>query len=244
MVESVVFIPDVHLRASAPLSRAWKVTKKFIRDTKPNTVIVGGDFLEMEALSAWDADKRKLLEGKRYADEIKLGNRELDDIGYDCKIIFMEGNHEARVRAYVEKRPEMEGQVDIRSDLHLDDRGIEWVKENDLLKIGHMHFLHGWYWNKHHAIRHVIDIGGNCMYGHVHKPQVYCHELRSLRRTHMAMSVGCLCDLNPAWLRNKPNSWQHGFGYVEFRKDGSFQATPINIIAGSLTFAGQTWSVR
>jgi hypothetical protein len=45
-------------------------------------------------------------------------------------------------------------------------------------------------------------------------------------------------------MRNKPNSWQHGFGFVEFRSSGEFQATPVNIIEGKLTFAGNTWRAK
>lgn len=245
--KSVAFIPDVHLTSGGPMSRAWRVAKMFLKDVKPEMIIFGGDFLEMEALSAWDQDKRKLMEGRRYSTEIAVGNRELDDVqsgSPGSEYVFMEGNHEARARRYVEKNPEMEGAVLIHGNLDIATRGMEWVSENSMYRVGHMHFLHGWYWNKHHALRHVLDVGGNCMYGHVHKPQAYCHELRSMRRTHMAMSVGCLCDLNPAWLRNRPNSWQHGFGFVEFRPSGEFQATPINIVDGRISYAGETWRAK
>ena len=244
---SVAFIPDVHLKGDGKMTRAWKVAKRFIADVKPSGIVLGGDFLDMESLSGWLENQRRLLEMRRYSKEMEIANRELDELQNSCpssKVWYMEGNHEGWVERYLDKHPNMEGTLDLRKDLSLESRKIDWIKENGLLQIGKMFFLHGWVHNTYHAKAHLQLLGDNCMYGHVHKPQLFTQELRAHRRTHGAWSVGCLCDLNPHFMRNKPNSWQHGFGYVEFRPDGMFQAHLINIVEGSMTFAGNTWRVR
>jgi predicted phosphodiesterase len=247
LIKSVAFLPDVHLTGEGRLTKAWKVAKLFVNDYKPSVVILGGDFMEMESLSGWLENQKRQLEDRRYAKELTVANRELDELQNSnpgAKYWFMEGNHEGWVERYLDKNPSMEGHVGLQKDLRLAERKMEFVKENGLLQIGKLYFLHGWYHNMYHAKRHLQELGDNCMYGHVHKPQLFTQELRARRRTHGAWSVGCLCDLNPRWLRNKPNSWQHGFGLVEFRPDGMFQPHLINIIDGKMTFAGETWRAK
>jgi UDP-2,3-diacylglucosamine pyrophosphatase LpxH len=247
MNNTVAFLPDVHIKQDGKLTRAYRVAKLFIRDVQPGIVILGGDFMEIEALSWWLKDKRKTMEGKYYSKEVAKANRELDSIQKLCpeaKIVYLEGNHEYWVSQYLDRNPAMVGSIEIPTVLGLESRGVEWVKENTLYRVGKLNFLHGIYCNMYHARKHLEELGDNCMYGHVHKPQVFVKEQRARGKTYGAWSTGCLCDLNPHWLRGHPNSWKHGFGYVEFRGDGEFQATLVNIQDGVMTFGGQTWRVK
>ena len=38
----------------------------------------------------------------------------------------------------------------------------------------------------------------------------------------VAKSIGCLCELNPSYMRNKPSRWVHAFNTAYVRDDGTF----------------------
>jgi predicted MPP superfamily phosphohydrolase len=242
---TVAFLPDVHLEGTEEPSDAWKVAKTFVMYQQPSEIILGGDFLEMSCLSHWLAKKRLLLEGKRYKADVALANKEITDLEKRCpeaKITYLEGNHEDWLTRYIESHPEMQGVIDLQTDLHLAERGIEWVPFNDVYTVGHMNYIHGWYWNIYHARKHLNRMGSNVMYGHVHQYQVESMRLRAKSQIYTAMATGCLCNLNPAWKRNRPNDWMHGFGFVEYRKDGTFQPHHLVVVDGAISFGGKTFT--
>lgn len=247
----LAFLPDVHLDHTLPISSAYLAAKTFILVRQPKVIVLGGDFLEMGALSHWIKNKRKLLEGRRYSKDITLGNYELDDLQNRCpdaEFFYLLGNHEDWLWQYLERHPEMEGEPDgisglnLERDLKIKQRGITVVPLNEVLTIGKMHYIHGWYTTMYHAKKTLQRMGDNVMYGHMHTLQVETLRLRARNEAYISVSCGCLCDLNPYYKRNKPNDWIHGFGYVEYREDGCFTPHHIPIIDGTLSFAGDTIS--
>lgn len=242
---TAAFMADQHLQAGELPHPAWKVAKAFLKEMQPNYVILGGDFGNFQCLSHWDKKRPLLMEGQRYAYDMIVLNRELDELQDVCprsSFIFMEGNHEAWGIRMVEENPSLLGTVDIQRDLRIDDRSMKWIPNNGVYTLGRMNFLHGWYWNKYHAQRTLAEMGDNAMYGHVHNHQVAIQRIRARRQPHIAMAVGCLCDLNPHFLRNKPNQWLHGFGFVEFVPSGNFQAHHIVVIEGQAIFGGKVFA--
>lgn len=245
----LAFLADVHLDHTLPLSEAYKVAKTFILVRQPKIIVIGGDFLEMGALSHWMLNKSKLMEGRRYSKDITLANYELDDLMNRCpdsEFHYLLGNHEDWLEQYLERHPEMEGEEDgiggihLARDLKIKERGINLVALNDVLSIGKMHYIHGWYHNMYHAKKTLQRMGDNVMYGHMHTEQVETMRLRAKNVAYKAMAVGCLCDLNPYYKRNRPSDWIHGMGFVEYRENGTFSAYHINIIDGVLSFGGDT----
>ncbi|MFW9929295.1 MAG: methylated-DNA--[protein]-cysteine S-methyltransferase, partial [Candidatus Thorarchaeota archaeon] len=88
-----------------------------------------------DCFSAWDLNKRAKMEGRRYPLEIKAGNTALDLMetafksefnrkrkskkkAYYPKIVYLMGNHEDRVRRYLEYNPELQGAFSIEEDLN------------------------------------------------------------------------------------------------------------------------------
>lgn len=243
----LAFLADVHLDHTLPTSDAWTVAKTFILVRQPKVIVLGGDFMEMGALSHWNQNKRKLVEGKRYRKDITLANYELDDLmnrSPNSEFHFMMGNHEDWLYQYLEKYPEVEGMMDLPIDLHLEERGVHFTPLNEVLTIGKMNYIHGWYHNMYHAKKTLQRMGESVMYGHMHTEQTETMRLRAKNEPYKAMSVGCLCDLNPYYKRNKPNDWVHGMGYVEYREDGTFSAYHINIIDGVCSYGGDTFSAE
>jgi hypothetical protein len=159
-------------------------------------------------------------------------------------MVFLEGNHENRLTRFIEQHPLLQGSIDIYKDFNLGELDISFYPMNVIYTIGKMNFTHGWYWSKYHAMKHLDDMGDHIFYGHVHDHQVVIRPLRAEREPFMAMSMGCLCNLNPYWKRNRPNAWVNGLGYFEIGPAGKFTPLFIPIINGALIFDRHVWKVR
>ena len=69
MITKIVLLPDIHYpHQNKP---AIKAVFQFIDWFQPNTVVILGDGLEMEAVNHWQRDKghRRFMEGKRMQEE-------------------------------------------------------------------------------------------------------------------------------------------------------------------------------
>lgn len=242
--EAVIFIPDVHLDPEKPLHPSYRAVKNFLLSVQPSHVIIGGDFGDFNSISHHNKRRPLLQENKRYAEECALCIDELEDIkarAPHASRYYIKGNHENRDERWVEENPAMEGKIDVRRDLGVEALGYKWVSFNDVVTIGRMNYIHGWYWNKYHATTTLHRMGDNVMYGHAHFYDSRALKMRSRNQPYIAIGCGCLCDLNPPWKRNAPNDWINSFGYVEYRDDGFFQAHHIVVVNGSFSFGGYTW---
>lgn len=241
MIKKVLILPDVHLTEDIP--KPYSVVRKFINDQKKfDEVILLGDFMDVAALSHWDLDKKRLIEGKRFDKECKLANQELNFLQkHSKKITYLEGNHENFVERYLDKNPELEGMLEIPKKLHLKERGIKWVKMNDLYKVGHCYFTHGMYSNKYHATKHLMTLGCNIVYGHVHRTQMDMVNMK-MQEPVYAVGLGCLCGHKPHFMKNRHANWINGFAVMYYNtKTKDFNLYPINIIKDKFIFEGKEY---
>ena len=235
-MEKIVVLPDVHMDTSIP--KAYEVVKKFIKDFKPDKVILLGDFMDVSAFSAWDLDKKRLMEGRRWEKEVELANSELDFLQkYSKQIIYLEGNHEDRVERYLDKHPEMEGMIEVPIVLNLKERKIDWYKMNELYKLGHCYFTHGMWINKYHAQAHMARLGCNIMYGHTHRPQSDSMSMQ-MQKPIRAYGLGCLCDKAAPYLKGRPSNWGTEFAVIYMDKDKHFTRYPVEIFNNKFIFNG------
>lgn len=219
---------------------------KFLDWYKPHGLINIGDFWEAESVSHWPP---RTATPRRAPPELLACRKELDETesaaGKQCKFKrFFIGNHEAWLDRYLVARiPEvLDGleelglNLSVKKLLSLKERGYRVIPENECLRIGEAHFIHGLYINKHHAQTH-LDLYGCCIYyGHTHDIQSTSNK--SINSLHHAQSLGCLRDLNARFMGGKPNKWVHAFGVFEFRYDGIFTVTVPMMIRGVFSYAG------
>ncbi len=240
MIKSAIILPDVHLTDKVPID--YKPVKKFIKTFKPDEVILLGDFMDVESLSAWDYDKKRPMEGRRFVKEVFNANEELDFLQkYSKKITYIEGNHEDRVSRYLDKNPEMEGMIEIQEQLELDKREIKWIKMNDLYKKGNMYFTHGMYTNIHNARKHLQTLGCNICYGHQHGTQTSMQNMK-MQEPHMAYALGTLGDKAPDYMKNRPANWINQFGVFYWNDNtGAFNLYPVNIIQNKFMWNGKEY---
>jgi len=52
---------------------------------------------------------------------------------------------------------------------------------------------------------------------------------------------GCVCDLSPEYMKNRPNAWQHGFPIGYFYPNGYFDIQIVRIIEGRFIFNGKVY---
>lgn len=210
----------------------------FVRDMCPDIFIFGGDNLDMTPVSHWllDKHKRGSLEGKRLKADytgFKLDILRELVLPDDCRKIWLYGNHEDWLNQYIDSNPEMEGLLELEEHIDLGD--WERYRYGQHAKVGSLKFIHGAYTNLHHAHKTAQVYGCNVIYGHIHTGQEHTFTTPCDSLPFIGRSVGCGCDLNPSYSRDKPNSWEHQILLFYVRSDGSFNLYPITAINGCFT---------
>ena len=242
-VRKDLFISDLH--APHHNKSAVGAVLEYARWYKPDGVHVLGDVGNFTSVSHWLHKKGKKLplEGKRIAKDMTSACDMLNDINMATpkatnRIVTI-GNHEYWVEQYIEDHPELEGLMEIDIEHRYGGLGYKCIKFNEPYRNGKLLEFHGFYTNKYHAAKTVSVFGRSCIYNHTHDHQVF--EDTFWKDRHMAMSIGCLCDMNPDYLRNHPTKWVHGFATVEFFSSGNFTVDFINIINGNFSRNGKVY---
>lgn len=243
-VYRLVVQSDTHVPFHDPL--ALTAFKKFCDWYKPHGLINIGDFWEAEAVSHWPA---KGYGPRRVVEEAKPCRTELDEIdaavGSQCKWKrFFIGNHEDWLDQYmIARAPELMGgleefdmEITVKKLLGLKERGYRMVPINEILQVGHAHFIHGYFTNQHHAKKHLDVFGCNIYYGHTHDVQSTTNV--TVDGLLQASSLGCLRDLGAEFLKGKPNKWVHSFGIFEFQRNGTYTFTSPIMIDRRFSYAG------
>jgi predicted phosphodiesterase len=218
---------------------------------KPDEMVVLGDFIDMAPVSHWNKENIREREGMRLQRDYIAAHDLLKRITKNVKkLTYIEGNHEDWVRQYVDRNPELEGMIEPEVGLKFEELKktglkIKHIQYGQVHNIGKLWFTHGTYTGANHAKKHVDAYGRSIVYGHLHDVQMAIKVSPiDVDDKHLGLSLGCLADKNPAYLKNKPNNWVHciGVGYV--RRDGTFNIDPVIISNGVATYAGKTFTSK
>ena len=201
--------------------------------------LLNGDLLDCH----WISRHNKEPSAPRYCEEIAVGNQFLDYLKYrfpKTRIVFKAGNHEERLRVYIIQNAEalfgLEA-VTLPSLLELRRRGIEWVEDKRVIRLGKLNAIHGHEYpggiqspvNPARGL--FLRAKASSIAGHHH--QTSEHFEPDIKGTpHGAWSIGCACDLNPKYA--PLNRWNHGFAIVELDSRGDFAVRNFRVIDGTL----------
>jgi hypothetical protein len=222
----------------------------FLGDYKPDVLILGGDALDAGPFSHWNERKLTLLRKERppqemysdFVNDMLIPMRRA--VGDNCYIVYMLGNHEDWVRQAIEADPRGEGYWEVEKNVGgIPDQIIPYIDPNipPHFTLGKLHFAHGYCTNMYHARKVSDDYNKSVRYGHVHDVQTHTHRTAvDVRDFHIARSCGCLCDLSPTFMKNRPNRWVHAFQVGEVLQDGAF-ADEVPIIIDGKFKAGGRW---
>ena len=217
----------------------------FVKDYRPDVLILGGDILDLPQFSRWERGLHNLLASlppprAMYAkakEEIFLPIRRA--IGWNAALIYLGGNHEQRVEDAIKADSKAEDWSIEANFSDIIDLYVPYADEDvpNIYEMGDAIFTHGNRHNVHHASYMAIEYGKTVRYGHTHDYQVSTKRTAAGSGSYaiIAASCGCLRSLRPSWLRGKPNNWVNGFqyGYVDdngvlfdniviIQKDGRF----------------------
>jgi hypothetical protein len=128
-----ICIPDPHAVTGTDNRRAEWIGK-LIKDVKPDVVVNIGDMFDMPSLSSYDKGKGSFA-NRRYKLDIDAGLDFDDKLWYATKKakkkkprrVFLEGNHEHRLKRMLEYETILEGTVGFK-DFRLDDNYTDVVE--------------------------------------------------------------------------------------------------------------------
>lgn len=125
---------------------------RYILERKPDVIVHAGDHWDMESMSSWDRGTFQ-FEGRRYKADVQAGNtglRMIDEpvkdanrkrkVPYDPDWYLLGGNHEDRIRRFLETHPEFIG---IIGD-DLDTRDWTTVPFLTPLEVDGISYCHYW----------------------------------------------------------------------------------------------------
>ncbi len=202
----------------------------FVADLKPHGVVLAGDIADCYELS--DFDKNPL---QRWGldKEIRESGKVMERLAKVTKArVWQEGNHEDRLRRALWRNPAFARikALQFAELFHLEDHGFQHQPYGDLFKLGKLNVTHGEIVRKHSgasAKAHYEKVGGSVLHGHTHRLGSY-YRTTSVD-THVAFENGCLCRLDPEYVK-RPD-WQQGFSVVHVEPTrGTFSVQQVPIL--------------
>lgn len=218
-----LFVPDTHTPWHDV--KAWKVLLDFAHDFKPNEIVVLGDFFDIAVCSDFAKDPTRVPQ--LLSEETGPGSELLEDLLLTAeteKLVFLEGNHEARIRRYVSERaPAFANRFSTKELLQLPAK-THFVPYG----VGAIYRMPGWVathgsiFNKHVAWSMLQAFGCNVIFGHVHRYQHYTSR-NVEAQVLQAITPGWLGDVEKAgaYQRDAVSQWNHGFAFAGWRRNGT-----------------------
>lgn len=163
----------------------------------------------------------------------------------DCEKIYLEGNHCDFIAQYIDEHPELEGSIERRKTLRLDERSWEFIPCGKSFKKGHLRIVHGECipgGGQAAAKNALHQYCGSVLFGHFHNLQmaskVMPHDHNQKWAAYCSPIIG---SVNASYLRNKPTNWVNGFTVVELQPNGNFNCWPLVVIKGSFSYGGRIY---
>jgi len=240
-----LIVPDVHVPFHN--TGAWSLMLDVARDLQPETIVCIGDFMDFYAVSS---HSKCPIRAAQLQQELEAGRRlrgELDALGAKRKV-YLEGNHEDRLRRYLhDKAPELFGLVDVETLLALPDNGWEFVPYRSDIKIGAVHYTHDVGKTGRYSTFQTLDqYQHSVAFGHSHRFS-YVVEGNCTGEQKVAAQFGWLGDVEQIdyMARAKARKdWTLGFGvsYMD-RQTGHTFFTPVPIVDGRCVVNGKLYKV-
>ena len=207
-----IFISDIHFPENIRLQPVFD----YIKDYKPDTIIIGGDVIDakelhgVESMPAKDFKMKWYERDCRYLKDFFLDLKKISS----AKLVFLEGNHEQRYDRLARKYPDaFKRTINLKRDCGTGIKWIEYGTYKSYYRLGDTVFMHGTVYPDNHAKKYALDHTPlKCVYGHLHHFQAYTTK-RAFASSgpRYAITPGCLCTITPEWKRGVPHQWLHGF---------------------------------
>ena len=245
---------DIHAPAQDDL--ALSAVYNLIRDEHPHGIVLNGDTADFEEISRFVAGSSAKQEGKRLTTSFNALNGLLDSFQAAAgshleEFHWIDGNHEARLRAFLQRGDNSVLQDDdalsLSGRLHFKTRRITSHGESPDAKIrlGNLLVVHDGLANgarsaaRYYAARSLDKYRCNLMIAHSHRRQIHAEPAEG--GAHTCWVLGHLCDKTlPVFdYRAKPDAWTQGCALVRVKRSGSFSVLPLDIDEEHHIFLGK-----
>ena len=131
MNQKDVILPDFHVPYHD--KNAIDLTLKYIKKNKPDRIVQIGDFQDFYSVSKFDKDPKRI---DTLQDELDIGYDIWKDIkksSKKSKLVYLEGNHEFRLRKYLWRHPELHSLeiLKLENVLKTKELGIKFYRNVD-----------------------------------------------------------------------------------------------------------------
>lgn len=232
---NILFLTDIHLPYHD--IDALTLALDYGKEKKVNTIWLNGDIMDCYQASTHEKDPKK----RDMSYELQVCRDFLDLLKKEfplAKIFYKSGNHEQRWERFLRvKAPLLLDTDEFKLEilLKVGERGITWIPNTQLAKVGKLNIIHGNEYKGGGGINVArtlwLRAGDNVIAGDKHKTQSGLKTNIDKKITG-TWSVGCLCELNPEYLSF--NEWNLGFAHIEIFNDGSFSVHNKQIIEGKV----------
>lgn len=214
MVYRELNISDIHIPYHDPF--AWELTLNIVEKVKPDFINILGDGLDFPQLSHFDKEPDLFKDGnlQENLDQFFRMMLALKRRALNAKRRFVPGNHEDRLYKYLMRHPELHGlrALELKELLRLAELEIEFHEYEIEIVPGALVGKHGEVVRQYSAFsakgelereKHAIST----ITGHTHRKGTYYVKTR--HGLVAAYENGCLCQMNPKYIKGIPN-WQQG----------------------------------
>ena len=220
-IEVQLVINDLHVPYQD--NEALELVLKFGKNLHPDKLFILGDFMDMYSISKFDRNPERVT---NLQTEFDIGKKILNriiELIKPAQTIFTEGNHTDRLRKFIWHNPVLNGCIDIKDKLGINDLGIDYYEygKNFVYK-DRLVYTHGNKINKYSAYtakNMLDDLGLSVILGHTHK--LGTHYRTDYGGAKVAVENGCLCqtDLALEWFRREVIDWQKGITVIKWVDD-------------------------
>lgn len=234
----MMVLADAHV----PFHRrdALNAVIKYGKKRKPDVLLLNGDWLDCHRLSRFNKEPGT----RNFKGELKVLREVLDIVCNEIspkRVIYKQGNHEERYESYMAARApellELDKHTKFEDIVGFDLLGIEYVDARRVVEAGLLNIIHGHEYRSspfspvNPAKAYYTKAKASVLVAHHHRSSQ--HTDKDIRdRIQTAWSMGCLCDLQPAYMPK--NDWNLGFADVDMQKNGEFQLDNLSIYDGKV----------
>jgi hypothetical protein len=226
----------------------WLAILDFVKKTKPEMFIFGGDNLDCAAISHHNKNKPMYRPQGQMRKDLDGFRREMLDplekaLPRNAKKIWLTGNHEDWLAQLIEEQPELDGLLSIPDYLRLKERGWDVKPQGGHFKHGHLKFIHGDVLTGGQAApgKALNTYVESIVHGHFHAFASATKILpHSAKYKWQAWGMGCVGRLDASYLKKRPTGWLTGFGVTEFYgSQGRFNHIPLTVFNGGFAYGGR-----
>ena len=234
--KKILILSDIHIpyHSIDSITSAFNYAKK----EKPDTVLLNGDTIDFFQLSRFCKEPGK----RSFAHELAAFKQffEVLQKTFKARVYFKLGNHEERYNQGLwQKAGERDGVEEFKLEEIIKARaeGIEVIGDKRIMNAGELNIVHGHEFGG--SIFSPVNIARglflrakvSAMQGHNHQTSEHTESNMNGKIT-TTWSLGCLCELNPAYL--PINKWNNGFAIVDVADNGDFEVRNKRIHKGKV----------